>query len=127
MPIYVYNRHNEDHTDDANNYVIMRPSVLGNPFTEKPLKGVRAVYRVRNRAEAISRYSSWFDLKYDTDASFRAVVDDIYAKYRKGEDVYLECCCKPNECHGDVIVSKLKSRLLKETMEKTMKGGEACR
>ena len=127
MPITVYNRSSEDHSDHPNNYLIMRPSVLGNPFTEKPLDGVRAVYRVRSREEAIARYSKWFDLKYASDSTFRACVDEIYEKYRNGEEVYLECCCKPKECHGDVIAAKLKSRLLREMVSGTTKEVKECR
>ena len=115
MPIIVYNRTKEDHSNNPNNYPIYRGgSILGNPFTDKPLKGTLAIYHVRSRDEAIERYDSYFDMKYQNDREFRAVVDEIYWKYKNGETVYLECYCKPLRCHGDVIEEKLKKRLLKE-------------
>ena len=127
MPITVYNRSHEDHTEDPNNYLIMRPSILGNPFTHKRLDNTMAVYRVRSREEAVKRYSSWFDLKYSSDRTFRSFVDGIYEKYKAGEQIYFECCCKPKECHGDVIASKLKARLLKDMVSgSTEDTGEKC-
>ena len=63
---------------------------------------------------------------YQTNLDFRDVVDEMYEKYKNGEDIYLECYCKkylcrdmaPHNdevsCHGDIIKSKLEQRLLKE-------------
>ena len=63
------------------------------------------------------------------------VVDEIYEKYKCGEIVYLACWCKKysvydtnykkdfeNSCHGDVIVDKLRKRLLKEKINLKMAG-----
>lgn len=115
MAIIVYNRKNDDHTHDNNNYPIFRGSgILGNPYTHLPLRGTRAIYHVRTREEAIDRYSGYFDLEYEHNPAFRNVVDEIYSHYKKGEDVYLECVCHPSRCHGDIIKEKLEKRLLKE-------------
>lgn len=122
MSIIVYNRAEEDHSQDPNNYPIFRGrSILGNPYTDKPLKKTMAIYHVRTREEAIARYSAYFDMKYSTDDEFRAVVDEMYEKYKNGEDVYLECYCKPLPCHGDVIAEKLQRRLLKEKIREVKK------
>jgi hypothetical protein len=81
-----------------------------------------AIYHTRSREEAIERYSGYFDLMYERDEDFKAVVDDIYEKYKRGEDVYLACYCKPEPCHGDIIVQKLQKRLLREKIrEEKMK------
>lgn len=62
MPIIVYNRNAEDHGVSPNNYPIFRGgSILGNPFTHKELGKTNAIFRVRNREEAIERYSDYFD------------------------------------------------------------------
>lgn len=115
MAIIVYNRAEEDHSQHPNNYPIFRGgSILGNPYTDKPLKKTMAIYHVRTREEAIARYSAYFDMKYNTDDDFRNIVDEIYEKYRNGEDIYLECYCKPLPCHGDIIAEKLQRRLLRE-------------
>ena len=115
MAIIVYNRTVEDHSSNENNYPIYRGgSILGNPYTEKPVNKTLAIYHVRSREEAIERYGSYFDLMYSTNGEFKAVIDEIYDKYKNGEDIYLECYCKPLPCHGDIIAEKLQKRLIRE-------------
>lgn len=115
MAIIVYNRAVEDHSDSPNNYPIYRGgSILGNPYTDKKLDKTMAIYQVRSREEAIKRYDSYFDMMYSTNGMFKFIIDEIYEKYKNGEDIYLECYCKPQPCHGDVIAEKLQRRLLKE-------------
>lgn len=119
MAIIVYNRTKEDHSTSRNNYPIFRPSVLGNPFTHIKNGRTKAMYVVRDRDEAIDRYSDYFDIMYGSNKAFTSIIDEIYEKYKNGEDVYLECYCKPPQrCHGDVIVEKLRKRLIKEKMNK---------
>lgn len=118
MPIIVYNRAQEDHSSNPNNYPIFRgKSILGNPYTDKPLKKTLAIYQVKDRDEAIERYGAYFDMMYATSPSFKSLIDEIYDKYKKGETVYLECYCKPLRCHGDIIAEKLKKRLIKEKVD----------
>lgn len=118
MAIIVYNRAKEDHSAHPNNFPIYRGgSVLGNPYTDKPLKGTLAVFKARNREEAIEKYSTYFDSQYGRNREFTAAIDEIYEIYKSGEDVYLECYCHPLRCHGDVIVEKLQKRLLREKIK----------
>lgn len=118
MGIIVYNRAVEDYSSNPNNYPIYRGgSILGNPYTDKPVNKTLAIYHVKNREEAIARYDSYFDTMYGTNEAFTALIDEIYEKYKNGEDVYLECYCKPLPCHGDIIAEKLKKRLLKERIK----------
>ena len=118
MGIIVYNRAVEDHSSNPNNYPIYRGgSILGNPYTDKPLNKTLAVFHVRNRDEAIARYSSYFDMMYDSNEEFRDIIDEIYEKYKNGEEIYLECYCKPLPCLGEIIADKLKKRLLKEKIK----------
>lgn len=118
MAIIVYNRAAEDHSANPNNYPIYRGgSVLGNPYTDKPLQGTLAVFKARNREDAIEKYSSYFDAQYGRNIEFTKIVDEIYEKYKNGETVYLECYCAPKPCHGNVIVEKLQRRLLKEKIK----------
>lgn len=118
MPIIVYNRAQEDHSSSPNNYPIFRgKSILGNPYTDKPLKKTLAIYQVKDRDEAIERYGAYFDMMYATNPSFKDLIDEIYNKYKEGETVYLECYCKPLRCHGDIIAEKLKKRLIKEKVD----------
>lgn len=113
MAIIVYNIKKEQH-EGPNNYKIMRPSILSNPYTHIDLEKTRAMYKVKTREEAIEKYSHYFDVMYDGNNEFKRVVDEIYEKFKNGEDVYLGCVCKPLACHGDVIVDKLTKRLVKE-------------
>jgi len=114
MAIIVYNRETEDYSNNDNNYPIYRGSILGNPYTHLPLSKTKAVFHVGSRDEAVERYSSYFDLQYGRDESFTEIIDEMYEKYKNGEDIYLECYCHPLKCHGDIIAKKLQKRLLKE-------------
>ena len=76
MPIIVYNRANEDHSEDPNNYPIFRgKSILGNPYTDKPVKKTLAIYQAKDREEAIQRYDSYFDMMYDSNPYFKELID----------------------------------------------------
>lgn len=115
--IYVYNRLKEDHTDKENNYPIYRPSILGNPYYWEKDKKTLAMFVVKTRDEAIDRYEDYFDRMYRGNAPFKYLIDEIYEKYKRGEDIYLECYCKPERCHGDIIKEKLERRLVKEKIK----------
>jgi hypothetical protein len=114
--IKVYNRTNETHIG-PNNYQIFRggdTSILSNPYTEIKDRTTKALYIVKDREEAIERYSQYFDMMYNGNISFKNIVDEIYEKYINGEDIYFECYCKPKRCHGDVIAEKIQKRFIKE-------------
>ena len=123
MAIIVYNRGKEDHSAHPYNFPIYRGgSILGNPYTDKPLNRTMAVYQVKDRDEAIQRYSSYFDMQYGRNKEFTEVIDYIYELYKQGETIYLECYCDSGKdgkfnCHGEIIVYKLQKRLLKEKIE----------
>ena len=124
--IIVYNRGKEDHSAHPNNYPIYRGgSVLGNPYTDKPLKSTLAVFKAKNREEAIQKYDTYFDTQYGRNREFTAVIDEIYEKYKNGETVYLECYCTPLPCHGQIIVKKLQQRLLKEKIKEAKENRNA--
>lgn len=116
MPIIVYNRTIELH-DGPNNYYIGRGSILGNPYTHIKDKKTLALYVVKDRDEAISKYSSYYDVMYGSNKEFTKTIDEIYEKYKNGETIYLECYCKPLPCHGDIIAQKLQQRLIKEKIK----------
>lgn len=113
MALIVYNRTKESHSG-KNNYECFRPSILSNPYTDIKDRQTKAMYVVHDRDEAIDRYSEYFDVMYSGNLKFKSVIDEIYEKYKNGEDVYLECYCKPKRCHCDIIVDKLRKRLMKE-------------
>lgn len=114
--IYVYNSHNEDHTSKENNFYIGRPSILGNPFSHNGVKSVFKTLTFKTREEAIAAYERYFDKMYGSDEEFTKAFDEIYEHYKNGEDIYLQCFCKPNACHGDVLADRLQRKLIKEKM-----------
>ena len=114
--IYCYNCKVEDHTSHPNNVYIGRGSVLGNPYTHDGKKSSLAKLSFKTREEAINAYKSYFQVMYENDLEFRLTIDQIYNKYKNGEDIYLQCFCKPLECHGDFIKEFLEKKLIKEKM-----------
>ena len=117
MAIIVYNTNTETRSDSPNNYNIMRPSILSNPYTHLEVGRTRALYQCKTREESIEKYSDYFDTMYSGNIEFKEVVDEIYDKYKNGETIYLECCCKPLPCHGDIIAKKLQGMLIKERLK----------
>lgn len=120
MGIQLFNVNNEEHFGD-NVYLIHRPYVLANPYTHIKDKETKAMFVVATREEAIERYSHYFDIMYGKNIKFTETIDEIYEKYRKGEDILLGCYCHPKSCHGDIIVKKLQSKLLKEKFAEAKK------
>ena len=45
----------------------------------------------------------------------------IYEHYKNGEDIYLQCFCKPLPCHCDIIADRLQRKLIKEKLEERKK------
>jgi len=65
---------------------------FGNPFVLK--KG-------EPRGSTIERYKEWFYTRIEIDDEFRERVESLRGKT-------LGCFCKPNACHGDVLVEYLE-------------------
>lgn len=89
-------------------------NVLGNPFTHLDLDKTSAIFKCRDREEAIEKYDEYYDIMYGHNIEFTSIIDEIYNKYKNGEEVTLGCHCKPLACHGDIIKKKLEERLFKE-------------
>ena len=71
-----------------------RPSKWGNPFSHK--EGTLAQFKVSSREEAVKRYRSWLL----TQPHLLEEMIDLKGKV-------LGCWCKPESCHGDVLVEML--------------------
>ena len=119
--IYVYNSKSEDHTSEPNNFYIGRPSPLGNPFSFNGQKSDLAKLSFKTREEAIEAYGIYFDKMYGVDEEMTKAFDEIYEHYKNGEDVYLQCFCKPLPCHGDIIAERLQRKLIKEKLKERRK------
>lgn len=120
--IYVYNSHNEDYTSRPNNFYIGRPSILGNPFSHNGVRTNLAKLSFKTREDAIAAYGKYFDTMYGKDDEFTKAFDEIYEHYKNGEDIYLQCFCKPLPCHGDIIANKLQKKLIQEKLKERKNG-----
>lgn len=109
---------NDDYSAEDNNFYIGRSkeksSPLANPFTFNGKRSNLAKMSFKTREEALNAYNMYFDEMYGKDEEFTKAFDDIYERYKNGENVYLQCFCKPLPCHGDIIARKLQQKLIKE-------------
>ena len=122
--ITVYNTHQEDYTYKPNNFLICRTkdgNPLANPFTYNGVKTRLAKLSFKTREEAIDAYKMYFKKMYGLDEGLTKAFDTIYEKYKNGEDIYLQCCCKPLPCHGDFLAEELQRKLIKEKMDERRK------
>lgn len=125
--ITVYNTHQEDYTYKPNNFLICRTkdgNPLANPFTYNGVKTRLAKLSFKTREEAIDAYKLYFKKMYGLDEGLTKAFDTIYEKYKNGEDIYLQCCCKPLPCHGDFLAEELQRKLIKEKMEERRKNNK---
>lgn len=126
--ITVYNTHQEDYTYKPNNFLICRTkdgNPLSNPFTYNGVKTRLAKLSFKTREEAIDAYKLYFKKMYGLDEGLTKAFDTIYEKYKNGEDIYLQCCCKPLPCHGDFLAEELQRKLIKEKMEERRKNNKS--
>ena len=117
MGIIVYNITKETHEGNNCFKCFRGASVLGNPYTHIKDRKTLAMFVVKDREEAIAKYSDYFDQMYGKNRAFTGEIDKIYEKYKNGEDVYLGCYCHPLSCHCDIIKDKLQRRLIKEKIK----------
>jgi len=82
---------------EAYDTYIGRGSKWGNPFTHIA-SGTKAQYVVANREEAIAAYREWI-----TQGNGKHLLNDLHELQGKT----LGCFCKPQACHGDVLVELL--------------------
>lgn len=126
--ITVYNTHQEDYTYKPNNFLICRTkdgNPLANPFTYNGVKTRLAKLSFKTREEAIDAYKMYFKKMYGLDEGLTKAFDTIYEKYKNGEDIYLQCCCKPLPCHGDFLAEELQRKLIKEKIEERRKNNKS--
>lgn len=126
--ITVYNTHQEDYTYKPNNFLICRTkegNPLANPFTYNGVKTRLSKLSFKTREEAIDAYKMYFKKMYGLDEGLTKAFDTIYEKYKNGEDIYLQCCCKPLPCHGDFLAEELQRKLIKEKMEERRKNNKS--
>lgn len=122
--IVVYNTKSEDYTNENNNFYIGRSkdgNPLGNPFTHNGVRSNLAKLSFKTREDAIKAYEEYFDRMYGVNEELTKAFDEMYEHYKNGEDIYLQCFCKPCACHGDVLANRLQRKLIKEKLEERKK------
>ncbi len=75
-----------------------RPSIYGNPFSER--RGTLARFRVANRVEALMQYEAWL-MKHP--GLLERVKRDLPSKL-------LGCYCWPDACHAEIL-ARIANRL----------------
>lgn len=115
--VYIYNTKTEDHTMHPNNIPIYRGTLFGNPYTFDGKRSNLARLSFRTRQEAISAYAIYFNEMLKHNDMFKRAFDMLYEKYKNGEDIYLQCFCHPEPCHGEIIKNALQQRLVREQMK----------
>lgn len=70
---------------------IGRPGKWGNPFSHK--EGTLALFKTNTRDEAVDNYKEWLLKNLDLMKNLSEL---------KGKT--LGCWCKPQKCHGDVLL-----------------------
>lgn len=119
--IYVYNIKEEDHTSEPNNYYIGRTekniSPLSNPFDFNGKRSNPKKLTFKTRDEAVDAYEKYFRAAYGKIHALTVMFDEIYSHYKRGENIYLGCFCKPLRCHGDFLAEELQRRLIVDRMK----------
>ena len=85
---------------------IGRPSKWGNPYTHHADKETLAEHIVESREEAITKYKEYILAKPE-------LLNDLHEL----EGKILGCWCKPNSCHGDVLIELIEKNKLKKFLK----------
>jgi len=76
---------------------IGRPSIWGNPYTHRKDETTLAKFVVATRREAIEKYEDHLRSS-----------PELLEKLEELRGKKLGCWCKPNSCHGDIIIKLLE-------------------
>ncbi len=104
-PTKVVNLKNEDY-----DVYIGRGSKWGNPFTHIKDKKTLAEHIVNTREEAIEKYREYIINNPELMGSLSELKNKV-----------LGCYCKPESCHGDILVELISQQELAECLEKLKK------
>lgn len=91
----------DNHLVDAD--YIGRGSILGNRYATKQSKFKDVIY-VESTEEALILYEEELQQKLlSGDTYICHEINKLIVRNLKNENIYLECFCKPDPCHGDII------------------------
>ena len=65
------------------------------------------------RRQAIEQFRKWaINALADERHPFTVAAKELKARHDAGEDIKLVCSCKPDNCHGDIIVELIEEGLV---------------
>lgn len=86
--------------DEHYDVYIGRPSKWGNPFSH--LNNTLAKFKVKDRKEAVEKYKEWIITQ-----------PELLKDLNKLDGKILGCWCKPQLCHGDVLIDLINAEKTK--------------
>ena len=109
--LFVVNYKNFDKGNDDKNVIIniMRPNILSNPFV---------MNNEDERELVIVKFYHYLREEYQKKDKVYNELIRIKEILESGKNVYLLCCCKPKNCHGDIIKKAIKGILDNESRKK---------
>jgi hypothetical protein len=125
--VHVVNINTEDYSNEKNYFYVGRiqkkQNPLSNPFTFNGKRTSLKNLSFKTREEAVEAYRKYFKAAYGM-PGYEALTksfNEIYEKYKRGEDIYLACYCHPLPCHADVIKEELQKKLIREKLAEKKK------
>ncbi len=92
-------------------FYVGRGSVLGNPYTSKPLDKTKAQFSCACKKEAIDKYKLYLIEKINKkDEEICSYLKEIETASEEGT-AFLICFCKPSNCHADFIKEIVDNRI----------------
>lgn len=99
----------KNHIPTEYDFYIGRPSILGNPYSDK--KESIADIIVSNRDEAVDSYKKYFYERIKSDDVFKDELNKLYVFYKEHHKLNLCCWCYPKRCHGEIIKEYLEDKM----------------
>lgn len=113
MEINVVNKYK--HKKTKNDFIIHRPSALGNPYTHVKNTKTLAQFIVNSREDAIKKYKRYFEDKIKWNKDLQKEISKMLHQLLESGEIHLICFCSPLSCHGDVIKEYLLNRIEQST------------
>lgn len=100
MPVVIFNKNQEFDASWCDEVVnVMRPNIMGNPFT---------ITGQHPRDAVIRRYAGFLKTALAIPCSpQRKEIERLRELHQHGKTVGLVCCCTPLPCHASIIKAEI--------------------
>jgi len=103
----------KNHIRTDYDFYIGRPSLLGNPYSDKKESIAKII--VDSRDEAMDMYKEYFYKRIESgDKDFIDELDKMYNFYKEHGKMNICCWCFPKRCHGNIIKEYIVNRLISD-------------